>query len=59
MHLSFFIELLQNIAILLAFSMIYGNFRLKNEDSKSLTAKFLIGSGKLKPIIQLVKADPV
>lgn len=40
---SFIIELLQNTAILLAFAMLYENFWVKNEDSKSISAKILIG----------------
>ena len=40
---SIFIALLQNIAVLLAFSMVYENFWIKNEDSKSLLAKGLTG----------------
>ena len=43
MYQSFIVELLQNIAILLAFSMIYENFWIKNEESKSLAAKILTG----------------
>jgi len=40
---SFVIELLQNTAILLAFAMLYENFWIKNENSKSIGAKILIG----------------
>lgn len=40
---SIIIGLLQNIAILLAFTMLYENFWVKNEESKSLGAKILVG----------------
>ncbi len=43
MHKYFVIELLQNIAILLAFSMIYENFWIKNEKSKIFTTKLFTG----------------
>ncbi len=43
MENSFIIELLQNTAILLAFAMLYENFWIKNENSKSISAKILIG----------------
>jgi len=37
------IHLFQNIAILLAFSMLYENFWIKHEDSKTLIAKIITG----------------
>jgi signal transduction histidine kinase len=40
---SIFIGLLQNIAILLAFTMLYENFWVNNEDSKSVGAKIFVG----------------
>ncbi|MEA4976865.1 MAG: LytS/YhcK type 5TM receptor domain-containing protein [Paludibacter sp.] len=43
MENSIIIGLLQNIAILLAFTMLYENFWVKNEESKSLGAKILVG----------------
>lgn len=43
METSIIIGLLQNIAILLAFTMLYENFWVKNEESKSLAAKILVG----------------
>ncbi|MDO9512894.1 MAG: LytS/YhcK type 5TM receptor domain-containing protein [Bacteroidales bacterium] len=43
MHDSILIALLQNTAILLAFAMLYETFWIKNEDSKSLGVKILIG----------------
>lgn len=43
MHKHFVIELLQNIAILLAFSMIYENFWIKNENSRNFSTKLFTG----------------
>jgi PAS domain S-box-containing protein len=43
MENSIIIGLLQNIAILLAFTMLYENFWVKNEESKSLGTKILVG----------------
>ncbi|WP_298371305.1 LytS/YhcK type 5TM receptor domain-containing protein [uncultured Lutibacter sp.] len=43
MEESIIIGLLQNVAILLSFSMIYQNFWIKNEDSNSYTSKILTG----------------
>ncbi len=43
MENSIIIGLLQNIAILLAFTMLYENFWVKNEESKSLGAKIFVG----------------
>ncbi len=43
MEQSIIIGLLQNVAILLSFSMIYQNFWIKNEDSNSYTSKILTG----------------
>ncbi len=40
---SIIIELVQNAAILLAFAMLYENFWIKNENSKSIGAKILMG----------------
>lgn len=40
---SIIIELIQNAAILLAFAMLYENFWVKNENSKSIGAKIIMG----------------
>jgi len=40
---SFFVALLHNTAILLAFAMLYENFWLKNERNKSIATKILTG----------------
>ena len=43
MESSIVIGLLQNIAILLAFTMLYENFWVENESSKGFWAKILVG----------------
>ena len=43
METSIIIGLLQNIAILLAFTMLYENFWVENENSKSTGSKILVG----------------
>lgn len=40
---SILIGLLQNAALLIAFSMLYQNFWIKNEDSKSISEKIIAG----------------
>ena len=40
---SIIIELIQNAAVLLAFAMLYENFWVKNENSKSIGAKIIMG----------------
>lgn len=43
MSLDFIVGLLQNIAILLSFSMLYNSFWIKNESNKSFGLKLVIG----------------
>ncbi|WP_044212377.1 LytS/YhcK type 5TM receptor domain-containing protein, partial [Saccharicrinis fermentans] len=43
MENSIIIELLQNTGLLLAFTMLYGNFWIKNKNNKPIGTKILIG----------------